>query len=201
MLKAYSMLTLLDIVSSKSRAEVLRLLFGVNLREFHLRELARQSHLALRTVQLEMARMDKAGLVMSRRDGNRLYYQANMNSPVYPDLRNLVLKTTGLANVLSTALRQPGVELAFVFGSLAREDARPESDVDLMVIGAIGLRAVTKLLSGVSETLGRELNPHVLTGEEFVQRQRAKDHFISSVLTSPRLFIIGSENELTELGK
>jgi uncharacterized protein len=201
MLKAYSMLTLLDIVSSKSKAEVLRLLFGVDPREFHLRELARQSKLALRTVQLEMARMVKAGLVTSRRDGNRLYYQANRNSPVYPDLRNLVLKTTGLANVLGTALRQPGVELAFVFGSLAREDARPESDVDLMVIGAIGLRAVTSLLSGVSETLGREINPHVLTREVFAQRQRANDHFISSVLAAPRLFIIGSENELTELGK
>ena len=201
MLVAYNMLTLLDIVASKGKAEVLRLLFGVQPQEFHLRELVRKSKLALRTVQLEMERLVKAGLVTSRRDGNRLYYRANRNSPVYPDLRNLVLKTAGLANVLSNALQQPGIELAFVFGSLARDDARPESDVDLMVIGAVGLRAVTKLLSGLSETLGREINPHVLTRGEFALRQRANDHFISSVLASPRLFIIGSENELAELGK
>jgi predicted nucleotidyltransferase len=148
-----------------------------------------------------MERLLKVGLVTSRRDGNRLYYQANRSSPVYPELRTLVLKTTGLANVLSIALPHPDVELAFVFGSLAREDARPESDVDLMVLGTVGLRTVTKLLTGVSETLGREINPHVLTTKEFVQRQRAQDHFISSVLTSPRLFIIGSENELAKLGK
>ena len=195
------MLTLLDIVASKGKAEVLRLLFGIQPQEFHLRELVRKSKLALRTVQLEMERLVKAGLVTSRRDGNRLYYRANRNSPIYPDLRNLVLKTAGLANVLSNALQQPGIELAFVFGSLARDDARPESDVDLMVIGDVGLRALTKLLSGLSETLGREINPHVLTRGEFVLRQRANDHFISSVLASPRLFIIGSENELTELGK
>ena len=92
-------------------------------------------------------------------------------------------------------------EKIILFGSYAYGNPKPESDVDLMVIGAVGLRAVTKLLSGLSETLGREINPHVLTRGEFALRQRANDHFISSVLTSPRLFIIGSENELTELGK
>lgn len=195
------MLTLLDIVSSRRKAEMLRLLFGVNPQEFYLRELTRQSKLALRTVQLELQKLLKAGLIISRRDGNRLYYQANRNSPVYTDLHNLVLKTSGLATILGDSLRQPGIEIAFVFGSIAREEARPESDVDLMVIGTVGLRATIGFLSGVSETLGREINPHVLTREDFIQRQRANDHFIMSVLASPCLFVIGSQHELAELGK
>ena len=145
--------------------------------------------------------MAKAGLVTARRDGNRLYYQANKENPVYGDLRNIVLKTAGLANVLQGALRTPGVELAFVFGSIASETARPESDVDLLVIGTVGLRRVAQLLSGLAEKLGREINPHVMTKDEFKRRKDTADHFISSVLASPRLFVIGSEHELAGLGK
>lgn len=195
------MMTLLDIVSSKRKAEILRLLFGANPRDYYLRELARQSGLALRTVQQELVRLAKVGLVTTRRDGNRVYYQANKENPVYGDLRNIVLKTAGLTNALQTALRTPGIDLAFVFGSLACETARPESDVDLMVIGTVGLRRVAQLLSGLAEKLGREINPHVLTKDEFKRRKHSTDHFISSVLASPRLFVIGSEHELAELGK
>jgi len=195
------MMMLIDIVSSKRKAEIFRLLFGVAPRDFHLRELARQSHLAVRTVQQELARLVKVGLVIARRDGNRVYYKANRNNPAYPDIRNLVLKTTGLANVLGDALQHPDVRLAFVFGSWASETAGPGSDIDLMIIGDIGLRRVAILLSGIAAKLGREINPHVLTAEEFGRRKRTGDHFISSVLASPRLFIIGSEHELAELAK
>ena len=201
MLIAYVMMTLIDIVSSKRKAEILRLLFGVESGELHLREIVRRSRLALGTVQQELARLVKIGLVNSRRDGNRVYYRANRNSPVYADIRNLVLKTTGLANVLRCALQQPDVQVVFVFGSVASETAGPGSDIDLMVIGDIGLRRVAILLSGMAAKLGREINPHVLTAEEFGKRKQTGDHFISSVLATPRLFIVGSEHELAELAK
>lgn len=194
-------MTLLDIVSSRRKAEVLRLLFGVEPKEVYLRDLARQAGLALRTVQQELAKLGSAGLVTSRRDGNRLYYQANRKSPVYGDLRNIVLKTAGLADVLRTALHGADVELAFVFGSIAAGSAQSESDLDLLVIGPLGLRRLTKALHGTALKLGREINPHVLTRGEFASRKRSGDHFISSLLASPRLFIIGTEDELAELGQ
>jgi DNA-binding transcriptional ArsR family regulator len=194
-------MTLLDIVSSRSKAEILRLLFGLERRDYHLRELARRSGLAVRTVQQELARLAKTGLVTARRDGNRVYYQANQRNPVYGDLRSIVLKTAGLVGVLQGPLQVPGVKLAFVFGSVASGKAGAESDVDLMVIGTLGLRRVARLLSGSAERVGRELNPHVMNSEEFVRRKHAADHFISSVLDSPRLFVIGSEDELAKLGE
>jgi uncharacterized protein len=194
-------MTLLDIVSSRSKAEVFRLLFGLDRGDCHLRELARRSGLALRTVQQELARLAKAGLVTARRDGNRMYYQANRENPVYGDLRSIVLKTAGLVGVLQGALQIPGIELAFVFGSVASGKAHAESDVDLMIIGTLGLRRVAQLLSGLAERVGRELNPHVMKSEEFARRKHASDHFISSVLDSPRLFVIGSEDELAKLGE
>ena len=199
MLKAYIM-TLRDIVSSKRKAEVFRLLFGIDQRNCHLRDLARQAGLAVRTVQQELAGLAKVGLITARRDGNRLYYQANQDNPIYCDLRNIVIKTAGLVGVLQGPLDVPGIDLAFVFGSLAAGNARSTSDVDLMIIGTAGLRRVAQLLSGLSDRLGREINPHVLTTQEFLRRKRAADHFVSSVLASPRLFVIGSEHELAKLG-
>src|SRR5229473_886799 len=176
---------LIDIVSSRVKAELLRLLFGLRQPELHLRELVRQSGLSLGTVQQELRRLTRIGLVTARRDGNRVYYQANQEHPLYADLRNVVLKTNGLVNVLRQALQVKDVQLAFVFGSIARGEARPESDVDLMVITPLGLRRIARMLAHVGEELGREINPHVMAREEFARRKRSGDHFVSSLLDAP----------------
>jgi len=195
------MTNLVDIVSSRVKAEILRLLFGLRSPELHLRELARQSGLSLGTVQQELRRLTRVGVVSARKDGNRVYYRANAGHPVYRDLCSLVLKTDGLAGVLGQALDDPQVRLAFAFGSVARGETRAESDVDLMVIGSVGLRRLTQLLSGVAEKLGREINPHILTPEEFKERKRQGDHFLTSVLASPRLFVKGTEDEFVAMGQ
>ena len=113
----------------------------------------------------------------------------------------MVLKTSGLADVLREALTHSGVRLAFVFGSLARSNGKAGSDVDLMVIGTISLRQLGKLLSGIPTKLGREVNPHVLSPEEFMKRRKTREHFIATVLRDPRLFVIGSEDELKAMGR
>jgi DNA-binding transcriptional ArsR family regulator len=188
--------TLAELLSSRVKAEIFRLLFGVAPRELHVREIERQSGLADATVRQELRRLSRLGIVESRRDGNRAYYRANIRHPLYPDIRGLTLKTNGLAGVLRESLDHPGIRLAFVFGSVAAGAEKAESDVDLMVIGAVSLRQLSKLLSGVSAKVGREINPHVFTAEEFVRRKKARDHFVSTVSGAPKLFVIGSEDEL-----
>ena len=120
----------------------------------------------------ELKRLSRLGVVETRVNGNRTYYHANTHHPLYPDLRNLVLKTDGLVEVLRTALVSPDIQLAFVFGSMADGTAQAESDIDLMVIGNLSLRQLGKLLSGIATRVGRKMNPHVLTREEFVRRNR-----------------------------
>ncbi|MGA2602723.1 MAG: nucleotidyltransferase domain-containing protein [Verrucomicrobiia bacterium] len=191
---------LAEILSSRVKAEIFRLLFGVDQQELHVREIQRQSGFSVGTVQQELRRLSRLGLITSRRDGNRVYFRANAEHPLAPDIHNLVLKTSGLVEVLRGALRCDKVQLAFVFGSLASGGERAHSDVDLMVIGAIGLRALGKRLSGVAAKLGREVNPHAMTQEEFVQRRVGGEHFISTVLAAPKLFVIGTEHELETLG-
>lgn len=191
---------LADILSSRVRAEIFRLLFGLDACELHLREIERRSGLSVATVRQELHRLSDMGLVIARRDGNRLYFSANRAHPLYPEIHSLSLKTTGLADVLRDALGREGIDAAFVFGSIATGAADAESDIDLMVIGRVGLRALAKRLSGVSARLGREINPYTLTPAEFGRRLKARDHFITSVLATPKVFIVGDEDELAELG-
>jgi len=196
-----NMTDLAVIVASRVKAEIFRLLFGLRRPELHLREIVRQSGLSLGTVQQELKGLTSVGLLKSRRDGNRVYFSANSDHPAHRELSALVLKTDGLVGVLGKALTDPEVQLAFVFGSIARGETHAESDVDLMVIGSIGLRGLTKLLSGVAEVVGREINPHILTPEEFGERKRNKDHFVTSVLAAPMLFVKGTEHELAAMGQ
>ncbi len=183
------------ILVSKTRADIFRLLFGLSSKPLYLREMERLAGVTVRILQQELKALTAAGLIVCRKDGNRTYYEPNKSHPLYNDLRNIVLKTSGLGDVLRAALQSDLIDYAFVFGSVARGEEGAESDVDLMVIGSLGLRKLSGLLSGVNETVGREINPHVFSAKEFRQKMQEKDHFVSSVLDSPLMFVLGDENE------
>jgi predicted nucleotidyltransferase len=189
------------ILGSRTRTEIFRLLFQHAESELYLRQLHRMSSLSIRPIQQELSKLVDVGLVKFRSDGNRVYYSANSAHPLFPEIRGLVEKTSGVWVLLEEALQDARVELAFVFGSVASGTARPDSDLDLFVIGEIGLRGVVKLISGMSDRAGREINPHVMTRAEFVRKTRGKNHFVSSVLGSPKKFVIGSDDELGRLGQ
>ena len=192
---------LAELLSSRARAEIFRLLLSGTGEELHVREIERRSGLNDSTLRQELRKLVWLDLVQSRRDSNRVYYRAKTESPLYPEIRNLVLKTSGLSDVLKFALTDKRIRVAFVFGSIARGDEKAGSDVDLMVIGQLGLRDLSRLLSGIEEKIGREVNPHVLRQEEFKKRVRAREHFVSSVMETPKIFIIGSQRELEAMGR
>jgi len=189
--------SVLNVLFPQVRAEVLRLLFADPGKELHLRELSRLSQLALGTLQAEVRKLASAELIIARRDGNRLYYRANTSHPVFPELQGLALKTTGLREQLVTALvGLAGVRLAFVFGSQAAGTAGAASDVDLLVVGSVGLRALAPRLRPVAEALGREINPHVLAPDTLSAKARSGDAFVTTVLAGPKLWITGDADEL-----
>ncbi len=192
---------LAELLSSRARAEIFRLLFGGRGEELHVREIERRSGLNDSTLRQELRKLVRLDLVQSRRDSNRVYYRAKVENPLYPEIRNLVLKTSGLSDVLKSALRDKRIHVAFVFGSIASGEEKAGSDVDLMVIGELGLRDLSRLLSGIEEKIGREVNPHVFRGEEFRKRIRAKEHFVSRVMETPKIFIVGSHRELEAMGR
>jgi predicted nucleotidyltransferase len=192
---------LLHLLFPRVRAEILRLLFADADVELHLRELTRRSGLSLGTVQGELEKLHAADLVISHRDGNRRYYRANLNHPLFRDLQQLVLKTSGLRDVLARALRSTrGIDLAFVFGSLAHSNGKASSDVDLMVIGSAGLRALAPALRKASKEIGREINPHTYTTADWRKKRRAHNGFLNNVVEGEKLFVKGNSDELARLG-
>jgi len=186
--------------SSRVRAEIFRLLFGLVDKELHIREVERQAKLSWETIRQDLNKLVKLDLVVARRDGNRLYYRANREHPLYPEIHLLVLKTAGLVEVLAKVLNREGIKVAFIFGSVASGQEKAASDVDLMVIGEVSLRTVTGWLGGVSLEIGREINPYVMNVSEFQRRREEQEHFLSQVLDSPKLFIIGKEDDLAAMG-
>jgi len=192
---------LAELLSSRVRAEIFRLLFDGREDELHMRELERRSGSAIGTIQTEVSKLSRLGLVLRRRDGNRLYYRANLDHPVYPDVLGLVTKTVGVVGLLREALVEcSDVEFAFIFGSMARGEETAGSDVDLMILGTIGLRRLSGVFAGVAERVGREINPHVMKVEELVQRKKEGKHFVSELVSSPKILIKGQADDFEKLG-
>jgi DNA-binding transcriptional ArsR family regulator len=192
---------LAELLSSRVRAEVFRLLFGVNESELHGRELARRSRVNESALRQELRKLKRIGLVRARRAGNRVYYRSNTDHPLFSEIHGLVLKTGGLVDVIGEVLTGARIKVAFVFGSVAEGKETASSDVDLMVVGSLGLRELTSLLGRTAEKLEREINPHVLTEVEYQDRIERADHFVTNVLSGPKLFVVGSQDDLEAMGE
>jgi uncharacterized protein len=184
---------------SEIRAEMLRLLFGVRQKEMYRAEIIGHTPFAQGSVEEELQKLVDLELLTTVKDGNRRYYSANRAHPLYPELHNIVLKTSGLKDVLAGALPRKKIAFAFVFGSLAGDGERAESDIDLMIVGSATHRDLASALRAASERIGREINPHFFEAAELTRRLKAKDHFLGNVIAKPKLFIMGDENEFTDL--
>ncbi len=193
------MSALSELLSSQVRADIFRILFDGTRRETHVRALERESSVSFGSIRQELKKLSRLDLVKSRRDGNRLYYRANTAHPLYPEITGLVTKTVGYIAILKEALSDKTITVAFVFGSVAEGVEKSESDLDLVVIGDIGLRRLSTLLSGCEERIGRAINPHTYQANEFAKQAAKRGHFVSQLLTSSKVFIIGSEDEFARI--
>jgi predicted nucleotidyltransferase len=200
MVEKNNMSILSEILSSKVREKVFQHLFDGQDHELHMREIERRSGCSIGAIQTELKKLSRLELVTSRRDGNRLYYHANREHPLYADICSMVDKTVGLVGLLNVAVAKlPDIDSAFLFGSMGKGTEDSRSDVDLMIVGAIGLRSLSAKLSAVSKAIGREINPYVLNADEFRQRIEQNEHFVMNVMKSPKVFIKGGDDDLGKL--
>lgn len=190
-----------QLVCSRVRARILGVLFGIREARLHLRDIQRRVGLTVGTVRQDLVKLEKMGIIVRWRDGNRVYFTPNEKHPLYPEIRGLVLKTVGLGDALGQALKRDGIRCAFVFGSVAAGTHGAESDIDLMVIGTVSLRQLSGMLSGLGERLGREINPHVMTQLEWARRLKERDHFVTSAKNGDKLFLVGDADELEAMGR
>jgi predicted nucleotidyltransferase len=191
----------LDALLPRTRQRLLAAFLVRPERAWYPSELARHLGAPPSSLQRELRDLADAKILKLSRKGRMAFYQANSESPLFPDLRGLFLKTAGLVEVLGDALdRLPETPpLAFVFGSMAAGNDDPNSDVDLMIIGQVSPLDLTVALGEAQNRLLREVTPVIFSREDFVKKLKSKDHFLSRVLDKPKLFVLGNEDELGKL--
>lgn len=183
--------------SSKSRVEILKLLLFNPEDSFYQRQISIFAHQPIRSVQREMEKLESIGLIEKSVQGNRIYYKVNKRCPIFEELKRILFKSVGIAEVLKENLKNTGnIIIAFIYGSYAQGKENLLSDIDLLIVGFITSRELSTLLSKPKRELGREINYAVFPPHEFKERIRQKDHFLNAVLEGKKIFIIGNEDEL-----
>lgn len=161
---------------------------------FHVREIARLTGVNAGNAHRALKRMERAGLVTTTRAGHQVRYQADRSCPIFDELAGIMRKTSGMADVLRQALAplEPRIKAAFVFGSVARGEEGPRSDVDLMVVGHVSFEEVVEATYPAQERLRREINPVVAAPADFARRLKAGDRFVTRLMNEPKLMLLGT---------
>ena len=185
------------------RGKALALLLLQPQRRLHVREIARLTGTVAGTMNKELDRLQRAGLLEKHRVGNQLQFCANPQHPVFPELSALLRKTIGLADVLTLALTPLAdrIAVAFVFGSIAKSSDTAASDVDVIIIGGGDFGEVVNLLYDAQKTLQREINPKVFSVADWQIKVTANSSFMANVMAKPKLFLIGTQRELDQLAE
>jgi predicted nucleotidyltransferase len=187
----------------RSRRNILGLLFTHPDRAFYLREIIAATGSGTGQVQRELENLVGVGLVLRERRANQVYFRANADAPVFEELKGIVVKTFGVADVLRELLAPfaERVRVAFIYGSVARGEDTARSDIDLMIVGDVMLSELANPLHDAEVRLRRTVAPTIYEEQEFRDRVQAGQHFLSQVLKRPKVFLLGDEDELGRLAK
>jgi predicted nucleotidyltransferase len=188
-----------DALFTGTRKWLLGALYGNPARSFYARELIGLARSGSGAIQRELERLTQSGLVTMHPIGNQKHYRANPESPVFAELCALTRKTFGLADPLREALEPltPGIRAAFVYGSVAKREDTASSDIDLMVIAdKLSYGELLGALEPLTRTIGRRVNPTVMTPRDWTKRLATRSAFATRVMAQPKIWIIGSDDEL-----
>jgi uncharacterized protein len=192
-----------DVLFGRARGAILGLLYEHSHQSFYYRQIARQLEtLSAGTLQRELDTLSQLGLIERSTVGKQVFYRANRNHPIFPELRALVAKTVGTIPMLRSALTPfaDRISVAFIYGSMARKEEKAGSDIDLMMVGRISLEDVLDELGKVESSLRRAVNPTVYSVAEFRAKLASGNHFLNSAVRGDKVFLIGDEDELGEVG-
>ncbi len=188
----------LNVLFNRTCMLLLSLLYNNIESSFYLREIARRVGVGAGTAQRELSKLTSAELVIRTTNGKQVYYGANKRSHVFNEIRSLIIKTFGMADVLKNALAPISAKMdhAFIYGSQADGTATADSDIDLMVVGRVGEMELHKAISKAEGKLGKSVNYSIFTLEEFRKRKKEKKGFVDRIVTGKKIMLVGDENEI-----
>jgi len=191
---------LLDALLPRTRQNILATLLLSPERRWYLSDLAQHLKVTPSSLQRELASLSEAGVLCREADGNRVYYQANSAFSLLPELQSLFAKTVGLADQIRDTLEPfwEGIDLAFIYGSVARGERMAQSDVDVLVVGSVGMADLALPLRELEQALQIPVNVTHFTRAEFQDKWRQENHFLRTILHGQKISLKGSEHELAD---
>lgn len=198
-----NMKTLIHHLLGETRTAILAALLLRPEESRHVRDLERTTGISPGTLHRELTALVGFGVLERSQVGRQVFYRANPACPVLPELTGLLRKTAGMVDVLREGLAPllDRIDGAFVYGSMATGNVHAHSDVDVMIVGAVGFADVVLAMEPAQQAIQREINPTVLSRSEFIARREQKDSFVASVWKEPKLWLIGDPNELGQSGQ
>lgn len=193
----------LSVLFGKSRRSLLSLFFMRPGESFYLRQVERLTGISAGTVQREINRLVKAGVILRMVKDRRITYKANDKNPIFAELKNIIIKTIGLGDALKNALAPLAdqIRAALIYGSFAGGQPGEDSDVDILIVGPVPFRHIVGALQETQEIIGREINPTVYPVEEFRKKMRQNRHFVRSILERPVIFLMGDYEDIRRLAE
>jgi len=177
---------------SRVRAKLLTQLFSFTDRAFYIRELQELLGEDSTNISRELKKLENIGLIIGYNQGKMRYYQANPHSAIFTELKNLILKTSGLAGILKAALEKiQGIQLAFIYGSIAQGTERSDSDVDVIIVGKVDVDHLNDTISLVEDQLQRDINYILYTPDEFCQKISQQNGFVTEILKDKKIVLFG----------
>jgi predicted nucleotidyltransferase len=185
------------IFKSKTRREIFRLYFTNPDNEYYLRELERLLSIPVSMIRKELLRLVADGVFDSRKVGNLTYFYINKEYPLFDELSSIVFKTIGIKGLLQKTLEKlSGIQVAFIYGSFAKNEANASSDVDLFLVGDIEEDELVREINELEKRLKREINYSVYSKRDFTEKKRKRDPFIVDLLENPKIFLIGDKHDI-----
>lgn len=193
---------LAKLFGSDARVKVLSLFMLNAGNEYYLREIAQKTSLAIRSVQRTVKDLTEIGILQREKRGNSVYFRLRDDVPILSELKAIFLKTVGLGALLRQHLaEQKGIEIAFIYGSVAKGEEEEASDIDVAIIGDLSSRQLTSKLVKLERELGREINATVFTPIDWRSRREKRDHFVRTLIQEPKIFLIGDNGDLEALSE
>lgn len=189
-----------DVLFSKVRQRILVLFFNHPNSDFHTNEIIRLTDSGTGAVQRELATLSKSGIILVRQLGNQKRYQVNQKSPIYNELSSIVSKTFGIAENLRKILEPltSSIYFAFIYGSVAKQEDRASSDIDILIIGDVNYGDIYSAFEKVENKIQRKINPTCYSSTDWKRKIKNNNHFIKKVMTQEKIMLLGSESELEE---
>lgn len=187
---------LYTLFGSKTRVDLLTLLLMHPGESFYTRQVADLIQQTPTPIIREIVKLEKLGLITSETKANTKYFTINEQSPLFQELQSLIIKTSGIGEVIKTGLNFfSTLPFVFIYGSFASQGAGPASDIDLFLIGEIPLKYLTKTIRDAEMKIKREIQFSIFHPKEFLKKLKEGNDFIKQVAKSPKIMLIGNEHE------